>query len=197
MTTRRKTGARLGMLPLTVMVLLTAGCGTQRAGKTADAYRRSHPTPTGISTPSTQADFTCPGESPKPTAPPAAHTPTSTLPPTDHYAENHGYQVPIPLHGQNRCDGLTAVGRVEKALEPLRRRGDFAPDSVRNALTNLGYSAGKVQAYQDGSAGVGFLIDIGVSPWCVEGTMSGESTKADAFGGYPDGTNCQPPSGGH
>ncbi|WP_329359909.1 hypothetical protein [Streptomyces sp. NBC_01483] len=197
MTTLRKTRARLGMLPLAVMVLLTAGCGTQRAGDTADAYRRSHPTPTGISTPSTPADFTCPGESPKPTARTAATTPSSTVPPTDHYAENHGFRVPIPLHGQSRCDGLTAVGRVKSALELLRQRDDFAPDSVRNALASLGYSAGKVQAYQDGSAGVGFLIDIGASPWCVEGTMSSDSTKADAFGGYPDGTGCEPPSGGH
>ncbi|MGW0885941.1 hypothetical protein [Streptomyces sp. NPDC002671] len=197
MTTPRKTRTRLGMLPLAVTVLLAAGCGTQRAGDNAGAYRRSHPTPTGISAPSTPADFPCPGESPKPTAPTAATTPSSTVPPTDHYAENHGFRVPIPLHGQNRCAGLTAVTRVKNALEPLRRRGDFSPDSVRTALTGLGYSAQKVQAYQDGTAGVGFLIDIGVSPWCVEGTMSSDSTKADAFGGYPDGTDCEPPSGGH
>ncbi|MFF1408134.1 hypothetical protein [Streptomyces sp. NPDC058294] len=119
------------------------------------------------------------------------------MPPTDHYAENHGFDAPIPLHGQSRCGGLTAVRRVKSALEPLRRRGDFAPDNVRAALTGLGYSAGKVQAYQDGSARVGFLIDIDTSPWCVEGTMSSDSTKADAFGGYPDGAGCEPPSGGH
>ncbi|MFF4398684.1 hypothetical protein [Streptomyces sp. NPDC001480] len=89
------------------------------------------------------------------------------------------------------------MGRVKSALEPLRRRGDFAPDNVREALTGLGYSAGKVQAYQDGPTGVGFLIDIGVAPWCVEGAMSRDSTEADAFGGYPDGTGCEPPSGGH
>ncbi|MCH0559350.1 hypothetical protein [Streptomyces sp. MUM 16J] len=197
MTTQRKTKARLGLLPLSVLVLLATGCGTQRAGDTADAYRRSYPTPTGMSTPSTPVDFPCPGESPKPTAPAAATTPNSTVPPTDHYAENHGFRVPIPLHGQSRCDGLTAVGRVKNALEPLRRRGDFAPNSVREALTKLGYSAGKVQAYQDGPTGIDFLIDIGVSPWCVEGTMSRNSTEADAFGGYPDGTGCEPPSGGH
>ncbi|MFF2124135.1 hypothetical protein ACFVW1_01785 [Streptomyces olivochromogenes] len=149
-----------------------------------------------MATPSTPVDFTCPGESPEPTESTAA-APGSTESPADHYAENHGFRVPIPLHGQKRCDGLTVVGRVKDALEPLRRRGDFAPDSVRDALTGLGYSAEKVQAYQNGSAGVGFLIDIGVSPWCVEGTMSSGSTKADAFGGYPDGSNCEPPSGGH
>ncbi|MBL1086496.1 hypothetical protein JK359_31800 [Streptomyces actinomycinicus] len=119
------------------------------------------------------------------------------MPPTDHYAENHGFKDPIQLHGQSRCDGLATVARVKRTLEPLRRRGDFAPDDVRNALTSLGYSAEKVQTYQDGSAGVGFLIDIDASPWCVEGTMSGDSTKANAFGGYPDGTDCEPPSGGH
>lgn len=197
MTTLRKTRARLGMLPLAVLALLAAGCGTQRAEDAADTYRRSHPTPAGISTPSTPADFPCPGESPKPMAPAAATTPSSTAPPTDRYAENHGFKVPFPLHGQSRCDGLTAVGRVKSALEPLRRRGDFAPDSVRSALTGLGYSAGKVQVYPDGPAGVGFLIDIGASPWCVEGAMSSDSTKAEAFGGYPDGTGCEPPRGGH
>jgi len=197
MTMLRKTRAWLGMLPLAVLALLAAGCGTQRAEDAADAYRRSYPTPTGISTPSTPADFPCPGESPKSTAPVATTTPSSTTPVTDHYAENHGFRVPFPLHGQSRCDGLTAAGRVKNALEPLRRRGDFAPDSVRSALTGLGYSAGKVQAYRDGPAGVGFLIDVGASPWCVEGTMSSDSTKADAFGGYPDGTGCEPPRGGH
>ncbi|MGW2824745.1 hypothetical protein ACWC24_27655 [Streptomyces sp. NPDC001443] len=106
--------------------------------------------------------------------------------------------MPIPLHGQNRCNGLAAVARVKDVLEPLRERGDFAPDSVREALTSLGYSAEKMQVYQGGSAtGVAFLIDIGVSPWCVEGTMARDSTDADAFGGYPDGSDCEPPSGGH
>ncbi|MFD7873480.1 hypothetical protein ACFV5G_05010 [Streptomyces sp. NPDC059766] len=200
MTTRAKTRARLGMLTLAVTFLSATGCGTERAGDAADAYPSSRPRPTVISTPSTPADFPCPGESPNssPTEPTAAATPTSTGLPVDHYAENHGFRVPIPLHGQNRCKGLAAVARVEKALEPLRERGDFAPDSVRSALTGLGYSAGKMQVYQGGSGtGVGFLIDIGVSPWCVEGTMTSDSTKADAFGGYPDGSNCEPPSGGH
>jgi len=197
MTTLRKSRARLGMLPLAVMVLLVTGCGSQQAGDAADVYRRSPSTTTGISTPSTPVDFPCPGESPKPAASTGATTPSSPAPPTDHYAENHGFRVPLPLQGQSRCDGLTAVGRVKSALEPLRQRGDFAPDSVRSALTGLGYSAGKVQAYRNGPTGVGFLITIGVSPWCVEGTMNSRSTAADAFGGYPDGTGCQPPRGGH
>ncbi|WP_392666989.1 hypothetical protein [Streptomyces sp. LN785] len=190
MTTLKKTGARLGTLPLAVMVLLAAGCGTQQAGDTAKAHRRSYPTP------STPADFLCPGEDPEPTAATAAATaPSATVPPTDHYAENHGFRVPIPLHGRNRCDGLTVTERVKSALEPLRKRGDFAPQHVQNVLTDLGYPAGK--AYQDGPTGVGFLIVIDASPWCVEGTMSRDSTKADAFGGYPDGTGCEPPQGGH
>ncbi|MFJ7147047.1 hypothetical protein ACIQVT_02435 [Streptomyces sp. NPDC100445] len=197
MTMSRKTRVRLGVLPSAAVLLLATGCGTQHAGTAADAYRRSHPTPTGITTPSTPTDFPCPGESPAPKAPTTATTPAPTAPPTDHYAENHGFRVPIPLHGRSRCDGLTIVGRVTKTLEPLRRHGDFAPRDVRDALTGLGYPAGKVQAYQDGPTGVDFLVDIGASPWCVEGTMSGDATEAKAFGGYPDGTDCQPPSGGH
>jgi len=197
MTMIRTRGARRGMLPLAVVAVLAAGCGTQRPGDTADAYRRLNPTPTGISTPSTPVDFQCPGESsspaPTPTAPPSG----PATPPTDHYAENHGFLVPFPLHGQSRCAGLAAVRRIETALEPLRQRGDFAPESTRSALTGLGYPSGKVQSYQNGPTGVGFLIDIDDSPLCVEGTMNRASVQADAFGGYPDHTGCDRPTGGH
>ncbi|MFB7334430.1 hypothetical protein ACFC00_22700 [Streptomyces adustus] len=200
MITQGKTRARLGMLTLAVTVLSATGCGTRQVGDAADANPSTRPTPTVISTPSTPADFLCPGESPspEPTEPALASAPPSTDLPVDHYAENHGFRVPIALHGQNRCNGLAAVAHVKEALEPLRERGDFAPGSVRTALTGLGYPAGKMQVYQGGaSTGVGFLIDIGVSPWCVEGTMTNDSIEADAFGGYPDGSNCEPPSGGH
>ncbi|WP_189979524.1 hypothetical protein [Streptomyces capoamus] len=197
MTRTSRTRAGFGMLSWAVVALLATGCGTQRADDPAEAYRSTHPTPTGIATPSTAKDYRCPGESSPPTPSTTATPSGSTVPPTDHYAENHGYRDPLPLHGKSRCDGLAAVGRVKTALEPLRRRGDFAPDSVRGALTGLGYSADKVRAYQDGSAGVNFLIDIGSSPWCLEGAVSRSATTADAFGGYPDGTGCEPPSGGH
>ncbi|MFG3280451.1 hypothetical protein [Streptomyces sp. NPDC048111] len=152
---------------------------------------------TGTATPSEPADIPCPGESRRPTPPAPVTSPSSTVAPTDHYAENHGFRVPIALHGQSRCDGLALVGRVKNTLEPLRRHGDFAPANVRTALTRLGFAPGKVQTYGNGTSGVGFLIDIGASPWCVEGTMGSDTTKADAFAGYPDGTGCEPPRGGH
>ncbi|MFJ8162185.1 hypothetical protein ACIRBY_14800 [Streptomyces sp. NPDC096136] len=195
MTTITKTRARFGMLPLAVVLLLAAGCGTQRAEGAADAAgRRPDSEPSGTPVPSAPRDFACPGESPAPTDTADAASPAS---PPDHYAENHAFRIPLPLHGQSRCDGLAAAGRVEKALEPLRRRGDFAPESVRSTLMGLGYGEGQVRASRNGPTGVGFLIDIGSSPWCVEGTMSSDSAKADAFGGYPDGTHCEPPRGGH
>ncbi|MEU9192524.1 hypothetical protein [Streptomyces hundungensis] len=185
-------------LPLLVAVALAvAGCGTQRVGDAAGSPGPSHPTPSGVTTPKTPTDFPCPGESPKSKAPAPAASPSSTVPPTDHYAENHGFRVAIPLHGQSRCDGLSAAGRARAALEPLRRRGDFTPESARDALTRLGYSSGRVQTHGAGPTGVGFLIDIGASPWCVEGTMTSASTTAEAFAGYPDGTGCEPPRGGH
>ncbi|GGN79831.1 hypothetical protein GCM10011579_064730 [Streptomyces albiflavescens] len=140
-------------------------------------------------------DFRCPGESATPAAPTTAVTSVPAAPPTDHYAENHGFMVPFPLHGERRCEGLAAVGRVQRALEPLRERGDFDPESTRSALTGLGYAVGKVRSYQDGPTGVGFLIDA--FPLCVEGTMDRKSTQADAFGGYPDHPGCDRPSGGH
>lgn len=197
MTMIRTTGVRLGTLPVAVLAVLAAGCGTQRPGDTADAYRRSHPTPTGISTPSTPIDFPCPGESRAPAPRVTASTSDPAVPPTDHYAENHGFRDPFPLHGQPRCDGLAAVGRVKSALEPLRKRGDFDPAHTLGALTGLGYPAGKVRSYQNGPTGVGFLIEVTASPLCVEGTVDRASTRADAFGGYPDHSGCEVPSGGH
>ncbi|MFI1100456.1 hypothetical protein [Streptomyces melanogenes] len=184
---------RAGVLPMAVLALLVTGCGTERAGSGAGADRASSRTP--VATPSTPVDFPCPGESPT-SAPPAATSGTTpAVPPTDHYAENHGFMVPFPLHGKRRCEGLQAVGRVERALEPLRKRRDFAPESTRTALTGLGYPAGRVSSYQNGPTGVGFLIDA--FPLCVEGTMDRSSTKAEAFGGYPDHSGCDRPSGGH
>ncbi|WHM40524.1 hypothetical protein [Streptomyces sp. BPTC-684] len=192
MTMIKTAGIRAGMLPMAVLAVLAAGCGTERAGESAGA---AGPSRTPVATPSTPVDFTCPGESPTSAPPTTAATTGPAVPPTDHYAENHGFMVPFPLHGKQRCEGLQAVGRVEKALEPLRKRGDFAPENTRTALTGLGYSAGQVRSYQNGSTGVGFLIDA--FPLCVEGTMNRDSTKADAFGGYPDHSGCDRPSGGH
>lgn len=192
MTTIRTTGVRLGMLPLAVLAMLAAGCGTQRPG---DDARADGPSRTATATPSTPVDFPCPGETPTPTPSATADTSGPATPPTDHYAENHGFMVPLPLHGRLRCDGLAAVGRVEGALEPLRKRGDFDPESTRSALARLGYSAGKVQSYQNGPTGVSFLIDA--LPLCVEGTMNRASIRADTFAGYPDHTGCDRPSGGH
>ncbi|MGA5129950.1 hypothetical protein ACPCTO_09110 [Streptomyces olivoreticuli] len=194
MTMTRATGIRLGMLPLAVMAMFAAGCGTQRSGDDAGAAKSSQ---AAVATPGTPTDFPCPDESSAPAPPTTAGTSDPAVPPTDHYAENHGFMVPFPLHGRQRCEGLAAIGRVKSVLEPLRKRGDFAPESVRSALTGLGYSTGKVQSYQNGPTGVGFLIDVDASPLCLEGTMSRDSTQAEAFGGYPDHSGCDRPSGGH
>ncbi|WEH33039.1 hypothetical protein PZB75_06390 [Streptomyces sp. AM 4-1-1] len=194
MTMIRTAGARLGMPATAVLALLVAGCGTHRVEDPADAYRRTHPTPTGISRPSTPADFPCPGESPTPAPPPAAGISAA---PGDHYAENHGFRVPFPLHGRSRCDGLAAVRRIEGVLEPLRESGDFAPESTSRALTGLGYPAAKVRSYEMGPTAVGFLVEADAAPLCVEGTMGRDATEAHAFGGYPDHSGCDTPSGGH
>ncbi len=192
MTMIRTTGIRLGMLPMAVVALLVAGCGTHRPGDDTGADESSQAV---AARPSTPVDFPCPGESPTSAPPAVSDTPNPTVQPPDHYAENHGFMVPLPLHGQHRCDGLAAVGRVEGALEPLRKRADFDPESTRSALTGLGYSAEKVQSYQNGPTGVSFLIED--FPLCVEGTMNRASTEADAFAGYPDHASCDRPTGGH
>ncbi|MGV9350142.1 hypothetical protein ACWDSD_36300 [Streptomyces spiralis] len=192
MTTIRTVGILRGAVPVALLAVLAAGCGNERAGDDVGAHG---PSRTAAATPGASANVRCPGESPTPSAPATtADTSVPDTPPTDHYAENHGFRVPIELYGRRRCDGLAAVARIEKALEPLRRRGDFSPDGTRRVLIGLGYDAGKVEAYQNG-AGVGFLIDA--SSMCLEGTMYPKVTEADAFAGYPDGTGCRPPSGGH
>ncbi|MDX3114439.1 MULTISPECIES: hypothetical protein [Streptomyces] len=177
---------------LAAVTLLTAGCGTQRAGQEAGG---GGPSRAGVATPSKPVDFRCPGESAAPTPSPSAAASDPATPPTDHYAENHGFLVPLQLHGRSRCEGLAAARRIERALEPLRERGDFSPQSTRAALTGLGYADGDVQSSQNGPTGVSFLVVA--HPLCLEGGIDREKTRADAFGGYPDGTDCEPPAGGH
>ncbi|GAA2716749.1 hypothetical protein GCM10010315_28440 [Streptomyces luteosporeus] len=180
------------MLPVAVLAVLAAGCGTERAGSDAAGAGAS---PSAAAVPGAAADFPCPGESPLPAPRSTSGSSAPQGAPPDHYAENHGFKVPLPLHGQKRCEGLAAAGHVKGALEPLRGRGDFAPEDTRRALVALGYPAEKVRSYQNGTTGVGFLVDA--ASLCLEGTMSSVSIRAEAFGGYPDGTGCEPPRGGH
>ncbi|MFJ3793149.1 hypothetical protein [Kitasatospora sp. NPDC090091] len=189
-------GVRVGA-PAAVVALavLVAGCGTQRAGETAGAG--GGPALTATAGPSTPLDPPCAGETPTPKPTPTRTSTASAPNPAlgDHYAENNGFKVPLPLHGQRRCDGLAAEARIKGALEPLRRRGDFTPESSRNALTALGYAAGKVQVHQNGPTGISFLVDA--SSLCLEGRMDAAVTRTESFGGYPDHTGCDVPSGGH
>ncbi|MEV1018882.1 hypothetical protein [Streptomyces sp. NPDC050264] len=159
-------------LSVVLLAVLAAGCGEQGRSSAADEYRRTHPTPTAVSSPPTPEDHHCPGESPSP--PPSA--------PGDHYAENHGFRVPFELHGEQRCEGLTAVGRVQHALEPLRERGDFEERSTHDAPARPDFPDRSVESYEDGG-GVGFLVTVDDSPVCVEGTLSRVSVQAHAFGG--------------
>lgn len=189
----KRTRTGFGMLTVVAVVVLVAGCGSERAGEASGGS-----TPSGTATPGEPVDFLCPGEDPAPevSSPASASVPAGA--PTDHYAENHGFQVPFPLHGQDRCDGLAAVSRIERALEPLRKRGDFSLAHTRKALMGLGYGPGAVETHQGGETAVGFLIYAGVSPLlCLEGTMNRADTEVDAFGGYPDHASCDRPSGGH
>ncbi|MFE0389557.1 hypothetical protein ACFW1F_36670 [Streptomyces bungoensis] len=195
MTKIGTTGGRRALLPVVLLAALAAGCGTQRA---ADDTAAAGATPHGATaTPSAPVDRPCPGESTTPT--PQAPTPSAspTAPPQDHYAENHGFMVPFPLHGDRRCQGIEEAGRVRKALEPLRRRGDFSTDAVREALLGLGYPAERVETSRNGPTSVDFLVQADDYPVCVEGDMNRARTETDAFGGYPDQTGCDRPTGGH
>ncbi|GHF54631.1 hypothetical protein GCM10010218_39860 [Streptomyces mashuensis] len=181
MTTTGTTRVRHAALPLAVLALLAAGCGTHRAGEEAAAAAPSR---------SAAQDLPCPSESP---APP--HRSTADTPPADHYAENNGFKVPLPLHGKARCEGRAAAERIKSALETLRTRGDFSPASTRSALVRLGHPADRIRVSENGTTGVAFLVDT--APLCLEGTMSPDSVSADAFAGYPDHTGCEQPRGGH
>ncbi|MEV7022423.1 hypothetical protein [Kitasatospora sp. NPDC093558] len=192
MTMIKTTGGRLALPALVGLALLVTGCGTEHVGGTTTA-KAAAVSPTRPPVPTVPADFPCPGESPRPT--PTAAATTSDGPP-DKWTENNGFKIPIPLHGQPRCDGLAAVKRIQGAFEPQRKRGDFTPESARTTLTGLGYEAAKVRTYQNGPAGVGFLVEAGPG-LCLEGTMGNATTSAEAFAGYPDGTGCEPPRGGH
>lgn len=201
MTTTRRPGIRHGMVPVVMLALLAAGCGTRHAAGTVEANGSPQATPTTSATsstpatPSIPADFPCPGETSTPTPTPTAHVKVTS---GDHYTENHGFRTPFALHGQRRCDGLAAVAHVKSALEPLRKRGDFAPEHTRSALTGPGYPAQQVRSYRLGPDGVGFRIEADTSPiMCVTGTMGTKSVQAKAFGGYPDHPGCETPSGGH
>lgn len=189
---------RLRTPAVAALAVLAAGCGTTHVGAPGGAGAPTAAVtapPTASAVPTAQGDFPCPGETPTRTPTPTASSATPTGPPVDHYAENHGFRVPIPLHGRRRCDGLDAVQRIKGALEPLRVRGDFTPDNTRGLLTGLGYQAAKVKVTQNGPTGVGFLIDA--DGLCLEGTMGSAVTTAEAFAGYPDGTGCEAPRGGH
>ncbi|MGW2251040.1 hypothetical protein ACWCXH_12660 [Kitasatospora sp. NPDC001660] len=196
MTMIRTTGGRFALPAVVGLALLVTGCGTEHVGSAPGAgvpSRTAVAVPSEPSVPTVPADFPCPGESPRPTPTAAATSPDG---PPDKWAENNGFKIPIPLHGQPRCDGLAAVKRIQGALEPQRRRSDFTPEAARTALTGLGYEAAKVRTYQSGPTRVGFLIVAGPD-LCLEGAMDSATTKADAFAGYPDGTGCEPPRGGH
>lgn len=207
MTMIRTSRVPVGMLlPVAALAMFAVGCGTEQSA--ADAYRSTHPTPTGISQQPVPSDTPCPGETAPPTPTPSQSLPTPTrspdasgpaVPIPDHYAENHGFMVPFPLHGQARCDGLKDAERIRVALEPLRTHGDFTAAHTVRALTGLGYAAGQVEVTQSGDAGVSFLVDASTdsSTMCLEGSMNREATKTDTFGGYPDHTGCDQPSGGH
>ncbi|MEU8588136.1 hypothetical protein AB0C59_14240 [Streptomyces sp. NPDC048664] len=196
MTTIRSTAIRRAALPLAALAVLAAGCGTQRAGDDAGAPAPSRSGTATAGVPGIPKDFTCPGESPSPAAPTTPGTSAPASPPADHYAENHGFRVPLPLHGQSRCDGLAASARIARALEPLRRHGDFRAPSTLAALVRLGYPAEKVRSSQSGPTGVSFLVDAS-STMCLEGTLDRAAVQADAFAGYPDHSGCDVPSGGH
>ncbi|WP_079064481.1 hypothetical protein [Streptomyces sp. NRRL F-4489] len=197
MSMTKSTGVRVGVVPIAVLAFFAAGCGSERPGTETPAgspSRAAAVEPSRPGAPKRQVDFPCPGETSGPT-PSASAGPTGPAgPPADHYAENHGFKDPIQLHGQRRCEGIAAVKRVKNALEPLRVRKSIDLESARRALASLGYPATGVEVTKV-EPGVSFLINA--SPLCIEGKVNPHFVEADAFGGYPDGTGCEPPRGGH
>ncbi len=191
---------RSPLAALTLVSLLAvvgaAGCGTRTAGEPG-AAGTGHGGTSASPAPTRPTDFPCPGETAAPTtaAPEGQGSSTPAVPPTDHYAENHGFMVPYPLYGQQRCDGLAAVKKITAALELLRLKREFSPGKVHDVLTGLGYDSGKVTTQMNGDTGVAFLVDA--TPICLKGAMYASETEADSFAGYPDRIGCDRPRGGH
>ncbi|GAB2698824.1 hypothetical protein [Kitasatospora kifunensis] len=212
-----------GPLTLTVLTSVTAltalvlaGCGTTRvttasstgapvpsakASSGASAAAASVPASASAAASASAsasgepADVLCPGETPSPSAAASgsADRPDQDAPPN--YADNHAFQDAFPLLGQDRCKGLAEVKRIAVALEPLRTAQDFVPGKVQDRLAGLGYTPSKLRVYQNGSSGVSYTVDL--APVCLEGTMSPTGVRTVAHGGYPDGTGCSMPRGGH
>ncbi|WP_369185682.1 hypothetical protein [Streptomyces sp. Y1] len=193
MRTNHPGRGRLTIPAAALLALLAAGCGSTTA---APGALKPPSRAATAAVPTVPADFPCPGETPGPTPNITLKVEVSaSAAPGDHYAENHGFKVPIPLHGQSRCDGLAAAQRVKGALEPLRARHDFTKEGTRGLLTGLGYPAGRVDVQELGAAGVAFTAGDG--RLCLSGTMGSGATTVESFAGYPDGTGCEPPRGGH
>ncbi|MFG2909088.1 hypothetical protein ACGF13_28970 [Kitasatospora sp. NPDC048286] len=195
MTTIRTRRGRLGIPALAALAVLAAGCGTRHVGAGAQDAGTGTPTTAATLAQGKPVDFPCPGETPTPTPTrTAGSTAAPTLPP-DHYAENHGFKMPLPLRGQSRCDGLAAAQRVKEALEPLRMGNDYTPEGTRGRLAGLGYPAEKTNVYAVSRTAVRFLVEA--PGMCLTGTMIPDSTRVEAFNGYPDHRGCDEPRGGH
>lgn len=200
--TRARSRRTVSVLPSTAAVvallaLALAGCGTRTVDGTGSQVPSGRPAPaaTSASASASPSDALCPGETPSPTPTAPAVTEPNIGDGAPHYAENHGFMVPIALHGQRRCEGLAEIRRMTAALEPLREKRDFSAGHVSDGLVGLGYEPGSVTVSVYGSTSVSFLVDR--TPFCFKGTMNSAATEIDAFGGYPDGTHCRPPTGGH
>ncbi|MFJ8627069.1 hypothetical protein ACIRD3_30110 [Kitasatospora sp. NPDC093550] len=193
--TKIRTGwGRRGIPAVAALAALAAGCGTQHVDAPSGAGRPSGGVTPAAATapPSGSADFPCPGETPTRTPTPTASAPAPTGPVTDHYAENHGFKAPLPLHGRRRCDGLDAAKRIKAALDPVRAAQRVDPDGIRTALLGLGYRAETVKVRSGGD----FLIEAATG-LCLSGSTAGQATTVEAFAGYADGTGCEEPRGGH
>lgn len=156
------------------------------------------PAPVTATSSAMPSDPLCPGEKPSPVAVAIGSQrpdPAKGQDAPPNFADNHGFQVPFPLHGAVRCQGRTAAARIDATIDPLRRQHDFTPATVMERLVALGYPADKVFVDQNGPTGVVFTL--GSPPLCFDGRMDRDRVHTDAFGGYPDSSGCTMPQGGH
>lgn len=200
---RRAGLAALALLVGTVGLTGCAGRGTGPAGTAAspDTVVIVTPTPTAArsATPApTPSPVLCPGETPARTNGTASARPDPAAgdggPPD--WADNNAYRNPFPLTGPLRCEGLAAAQRIRTALDVLRVGHRIGLDAVRERLAALGYPDDQVTVLPNGDLSVDFTVDL-YPRMCLEGSVGPSSTKAQAFGGYPDSTDCQPHPSGH
>ncbi|SHG85942.1 hypothetical protein [Streptoalloteichus hindustanus] len=106
-----------------------------------------------------------------------------------HHAENNSWKQRAKLSDTDRTAGEAAAGPVRNRLEELRAKGNISPETVRQALVDLGHRADAVAVIPLRSAGAtsdapppGAAYGVSVGPACVEGDVRPDQVRVEIKG---------------